>query len=495
MTLPQRCARAVTGSLATTRAWLDAARYIVRARATRPRPARRGSGTPRLRLLCRTFPPEHDGGVYRLLAIVTAASQGGWHVDVVAGPAPRNPTRAGLELAERIPATVGIHRWERPSQLPIARIAPTIYGGFLEIGRIVAAARRLPAPSVILASGPTFSEFVAARVLSASTSRPYVLDYRDEWTENAGLFVERGLTDRYWERFALAAASAIICVTPGMARHFSVAFGPAVKHKLRLVPNGWDAPDPATPAATIIPPPDDLRRSITFFGVLTEDLDHIGFEAFADDLEQLVASRPGIENTVQFRFVGVKSPGYRQRLASNVLGRVCIDVDHQPMSVVTAHMSHCLGLLILNGPGAHRAIPGKTYGYIAARRPILVYGTGGDTGELFEGVPGARMIKCGDPQDLGRAIDALTSGTLDRELAGRGEAIVESTSRAGRSAKLLSILRSVASAQVGDNGARHVRSGPKCAVHERLQFNAASMPESAIPRIPDPGGGSPRRPR
>lgn len=446
MTLPQKCTGAITGSVASIHAWLDAARYILRTRAKRERPVRHGSGPPRLLLLCRTFPPALDGGVYRVLAIATAASQGGWRVDVVTGPAPRNPTRAGLELAERLPAAVGVHRWQRPTGVPMARIAPTIDGGFLEVERIVGTARALPAPSVILASGPTFSEFVAARVIGAAVPAPYVLDYRGEWTENPAQFVERGLTDRYWERFALAGASAIICNTAGMARHFPVAFGPAAKGKLHVIPNGWDAPDAATPAAAASAPFDDLRRSIAFFGPLKEDLAHIEFEAFAKDLEHLLVSRPDIESAIRFRFVGEKSLRYRQRMASTTLGRVCVDVDHQPASVVVTDMSQCLGLLLFNGLSGQRMIPGKTYGYIAARRPILIYGAGGDTSDLFERVPGARIIRPGDPKDLGRAIDALTSGALDRELEGRGEAIVESTSRVAMSAKLLTILSLVAAA-------------------------------------------------
>ena len=444
MNFPQKCARAVTGSVASVHAWLDAARYVTRTGRKHGNRGQHHPGAPRILLLSRTFPPARDGGVYRLVAIATAASQAGWNVDVVTGPVPRDPTQAGLELVDHLPAAVRIHHWQRPAQLPIARIAPTIDGGFLEVDRIVGAARGLPAPDVILASGPMFSEFVAARILSASLSRPYVLDYRDEWTENPARFIERGLTDRYWERFALTGAAAIICNTAGMARHFPVAFGPVVEGKLHVVPNGWDPPDPASAAATSIAGVGDLSRSITFFGVLTEELDHVNFEVFADDLERLLVSRPQMENLVRFCFVGVKSPGYRRRLASGAMGRMCVDIDHQPVSVVAASMSRCLGLLLFNGPAGQRMIPGKTYGYIAARRPILIYGTGGDTGDLFQGVPGARTIRPGDPQDLGRAIDALTSGTLDHELARRGEAIVESNSRAARSAKLLAILSSVA---------------------------------------------------
>lgn len=436
MTRRSSFSRAITGFTASVHAWWNALRYIV---STPRRGEHRAyAGTRRLLIVCRTFPPALDGGVYRLVAIASEASRSGWQVDIIAGPVTNNPPSAGVELAERLSPTVRVHRWRRPAGQPILRVAPMIDGGFLEIEQIVRKSRNLT-PDVILASGPTFSEFVAARLIGAAASVPYALDYRDEWTENPAPFVERGLTDRYWERFALADASAVICTTPGAARHLPGIFGAAIADKLHVVPNGWDS----LPLTGVSLPrvPDEPGRCIVFFGTLKE---HVDFDSFAADLEQLLTDRPDLETKVRIGFVGEKASRYRHRMASGVLSRVCIDVDHQPEPVVAANMSRCLGLLLLNSEAARRAIPGKTYAYIAARRPILIYGGGGDVADLFRGVAGARLVERGQPEDLGRAIDALISGALDRELADRSEALVESTSRVSRSEKLLGILMAIA---------------------------------------------------
>ncbi|MES2125596.1 MAG: glycosyltransferase [Gemmatimonadota bacterium] len=436
--------RFLYGSAASAHAWLHAGAYVARSR--KPRAHRRPTSPqspPRLLFLCRTFPPALDGGVYRLVALIKAARASGWEVDVVTREPPAEASAAGRELADSIPDGVRVRSWERPQSEPIARISPTIDGGFLEIDCILKTAREFPAPTVILASGPMFSEFVAARALSAETSAPYVLGYRDEWTTNLFAFVSRGITDRFWERFALSGASAIVCATNGMARELVQSFGTDIATRIHVIPNGWDPVPTGSEPLTTPAPVEELARSLGFFGTLTEDID-LGIDDFLADAEAVMASRPDLVERLRLRFVGRKSPTMEERLTTNPISQMIATVDHQPVSTVCLEMQGSLGLLLLNGPRVARAVPGKTYQYIAARRPILIYGKGGDLEGLLAGTPGTRMIGTGNRAELERALDELISGALERELAQRDEHLEQATSRAVRSREYLEVLATVA---------------------------------------------------
>lgn len=442
--------RLIFGSAASAHAWLHACAYVAHPRRSRTQRSPLPSGPPRLLVLCRTFPPALDGGVYRLVALITAARARGWEIDIVTRQPPESLSAAGQELAGRVPEGVRIRTWERPGSEPIARIAPTIDGGFIEIASILKTARESPTPNVIVASGPMFSEFVAARTLSNETSAPYVLEYRDEWTTNLFSFVVRGMTDRFWERFSLSKAAAIVCTTPGMARELVQTFGPDVAKKVQVIPNGWDPVTATTEPTITTTPAEELARSIGFFGTLTEDID-LGIDSFLQDTEALIASRANLAGRIRLRFVGRKSEAMERRLSGGPLAQVTVQIGHQPLSVVGNEMRKSLGLLLLNGPKVARALPGKLYEYIAARRPILVYGTGGDIEDLLANTPGTRVIQRGNPEELGGAIDALISGALERELEARDRTLEAATSRAVRSAEYLDVLSTVA--QLGTRAA------------------------------------------
>jgi hypothetical protein len=95
-------------------------------------------------------------------------------------------------------------------------------GGFSNIDSIIEVARRTlgsDVPDLVLATGPSFAEFVAAMVLGARWKVPYALDYRDEWSECPMHFVQKGNSDRFWESRVLSQAGLVTFTTEAQRQH------------------------------------------------------------------------------------------------------------------------------------------------------------------------------------------------------------------------------------------------------------------------------------
>ena len=91
---------------------------------------------------------------------------------------------------------------------------------------------------VILASGSPFVAFRLAKCLSDRLVRPYVLDYRDPWTENPHAEAQPAAITIRKEATLLAACAAVTIVSRSwgltMARRFDLGL------KLHVITNGYD---------------------------------------------------------------------------------------------------------------------------------------------------------------------------------------------------------------------------------------------------------------
>ena len=89
-------------------------------------------------------------------------------------PAPRRPEAAGTYLLQSLPEDVRIHRVNPPAIDPSPRCVPYIDGGFVNMLATVSLARRAfhdDPPTVILATGPRFHNFVAAYYIARMFGR------------------------------------------------------------------------------------------------------------------------------------------------------------------------------------------------------------------------------------------------------------------------------------------------------------------------------------
>jgi glycosyltransferase involved in cell wall biosynthesis len=396
------------------RSLLDTARahaLWARCRLAAAFPRRRRAARRHLLVLAWWFPPFVTGGTYRPLALVQSAVRHGWDVSVLAGPCPRRPTAAGLYLQRKLPSAARLIRVPHPDLSPGRRLFPSVDGGFLTAlatARAAVAAFREDPPAVVLATGPPFHNFVAAYYLARIHGSRLILDYRDEWTECPFPFVQQGSADRAWERRCLASADAVLFTTDAQLAHQARAFPGLDPRKCQVIPNGWD-PDDFLPAAVDASPPEPPAVLLSFVGRLAE---HTPPGSFLAAVATTLARAPELSRGFRVRFVGDTSEAALATIAA-FQGRVPLESHgHVPKPEATRVMRESTALLLLNPPALARYLPGKLYDYLAAGRPILVYGAGGEVETLVRRFAAGLIVPEDDPAALLEAVSRLSRGAV-----------------------------------------------------------------------------------
>ena len=329
-----------------------------------------------LLLLAWVFPPHSNGGVYRPAALVRYATQRGWRVTVICESEPAQPTSAGRHMLAYIGPSARILRVSPATLRPSSRAFPSVDGGFLNALAMSDVARRALAddpPGVILASGPPFHSFVAARYIARSTGTPYVLDYRDEWTECPFGFVDPGNADVYYERACLRGAVRVVFTTESHLHHQLRTFPVVEPSRCLVITNGWEPAD--MPASVDTEPRSAGGTHIAFVGTLGN---YTPPQVFLNTLTSVLERQSALETTLRLTFVGLRSAAADRALRAFPYQGLLAVMDEVPRPQALAIMRQADALLLINDTTFARYRPGKLYDYLAMGTPILVYGSGGE---------------------------------------------------------------------------------------------------------------------
>lgn len=381
---------------------LPAWRRFRAADAARPAPA--VTTGRRLLLLTWEFPPQVTGGVYRPLSFVRHAAASGWQAEVVCGPAPDLPSEAGHHLAGLLPADVPVTRVGAdtgPHPWPL----PKLDGGILHALSLFEAAATRIRPGqggVILASGPPFASFVAGYWLARHTGWKLVLDYRDEWTENPHGVVRCDRTNRKWETRCQARADVVLFTTRAQLEHQVATFPELERSKCEIVYNGWESSDFESmadlPAGALTSR--DLM-ALTFVGNLGPWWE---IETFLADAVEALKIQPELTRRLQIRFVGRINPAVAAAIKRFSPPLSIVTTGELPKPAALREMLEADALLLPNPPRLARYIAGKTYEYVAAGRPILVHGTGGEIQRIVDPLGMAVVVAQRAPGLLAEAL-------------------------------------------------------------------------------------------
>lgn len=375
-------------------------------------PAARGSRRQdgrHLALFAWALPPNSNAGVHRPLSFLRHGSRLGWTIDAFHGEVPANQSQHGGELLARIPENVRLHAVPRPSRQASFRLTPRIDGGFdnaLASARCAIEKLALDPPDVVLASGPPFYVFVAAYFVARHFGVPLVLDYRDEWTECPFGFVDAGPQDRHWERRCLATAAAVLFTTRSHRQHQLACFSELSPEKAHLIPNGWETDDfppcrqgSGKPADALSP-----EIEIAHVGNLAE---HTPPADFLKALAELLAENPAWRQRVTVSFIGRRSPQAAAQLAAFPYPGNLRLVDHLGKQEATRRMQQADILLLIAAPELARYLPGKLFDYVAARRPLLVFGAAGESSAVVEQLGIGKLCRPGSGTALAAALEFL----------------------------------------------------------------------------------------
>ena len=365
------------------------------------------------------FPPAGGPGVQRSAKFVRYLPGCGWKPIVLTVHEPRGRLRDDSLLAEIPPETVIVRartlepKDDNRSLLryliwgPLTPLSVPDMGNWWLPGALPAALRELRSRpiSALYATGAPFSSHILAALLKARTGLPLLLDYRDEWTLNPLSDRQRR---RYWmtlfrpweramQRWTVNKANRVILVTDSAHRAFVNAYGDA--GKFAVIRNGYDAEDFEAAVAPRLSPD---RLHIVYAGS-TREFDSRP-EAFLRGLRLAIERVNTLRDALQVHFIGEFDEASRRLTNQLGLETVVHAAGYVPHRESVGYLKAADALLLIAWSVPTR-VPGKTYEYLAARKPVLAL-TPADA-EPLRLFRAAGVATWCDPQDPGHVAEKL----------------------------------------------------------------------------------------
>jgi glycosyltransferase involved in cell wall biosynthesis len=405
------------------------------------------------------FPPVANSGTRRSLAFANHLPDLGWEPLVLTcDPEPRAPLDAEL-LGEVRPGT-RIERVPLQSRLQARRWAGWLPG---DVGQraVEALAWRLRAradvpdeaagwlkPAVeravalhdslgfdaIYASGWPWTGFLIAREVSRRTGKPYVLDYRDQWTPSGDMAWEKVSPEQArqnpaLEKLAAREAAALVTVTHALVDSIGSDCG---RSDLHLITNGFEPADFAGDAS----PVDDGLLRIAYTGVWRPGY---GLQDLYAAIALLKAQgRPELAR-LRVQAAGF-TPGPAAEAGVTDWVSELGPVPHG-QALTLMKQADLLYLPVPTGYYATASLPGKLFEYLGCGRPVLaVVPERSEVARVLNEVGGGVRVEPGDVTGLAETLLGWLRGEARVEPP-RG---IERYSRAATARRLSSVLDAVA---------------------------------------------------
>jgi len=351
----------------------------------------------------------------RLLALARRKTTPGAPVNEPAQPAAASGGASGAGGRARAVGGSGMLAWINRRLLPWVLLPDSKILWSWHARRAAAGLLRSGACSAIWSTSPPHSTHLIARRLARRYRLPWIADFRDAWADS--VVVPQPTP---WHRRRQAAllrrvaqdADLLIGVTPGIVAELEAAGGAG---KTRLMTNGFDAadfPDSGPPyrAGDRLSPataPPERRFVLCHCGAISR---------FSDPAPLLAALRPEEPSRLHLHFVGFDASGsFAERVRSLGLTERISWSGYLPHRQALAAMAaaDALVLIACDDPRA-RFIPGKSFEYLASRKPILLISNVAETLALLQGQPGVIACAPDQPEAIRAALARLQQ---DPELA------------------------------------------------------------------------------
>jgi glycosyltransferase involved in cell wall biosynthesis len=394
----------------------------------------------RVLVLSYYFPPIGGAGAQRPARMVRHLLTHGWEPVVVTGPGPGNGrwSPADDSLAREVPAEVEVLRVPGPEPAASAGFAarrerwlrhPTPWERWWVEGA-VATGRGARGVDLVYCWLSPFETTEAAARLAAELGVPWVADHGDPWALDE-MMVYPTRVHRRLEvarmRDSLRGASAIVMSTNEAVARVRASLPELAEIPVVAVPNGFEAADFAGEAP---PRRDDGVFRIVHTGYLHTELGLrerrkarvrrvVGGAARGVDfltrshvylveaVDRLIERQPELAGRIEIQLAGLLTDadlGHLGRTGSvRTLGYLAHD---ETLDLLRA--ADLLFLPMQELPPGQRAtiVPGKTYEYLGAGRPILAAVPDGDARDILCAAGNAFLVRPSDVDGMTRAVAA-----------------------------------------------------------------------------------------
>ena len=422
----------------------------------------------RVALLAYYFPPIGGGGTQRPLTLAKRLPEFGWEPVVVTGPASAgdrwSPRDAGLADGAREVEVVRVAgpeplRGNGRSERWLRR--PSAWSRWWT-ERAAHALQQLSDIDVVLATLSPFQSAQAAARAAMHLGKPWVADLRDPWALDEMLAYPTRLHRRAELRAMsrdLSSAAAIVMNTAEARAAMADAF-PRLRPQLSApVPNGFEPGDFAVAPA----PRSDSAFRIVHTGYLHTDLGRRGARAALRTLAGGTLNGVDIGSRSHLYLVQAidrlreidPELGSRIELClAGVLTDLDIATTDRPYIKRLGFVSHDDSVALLRSADAlflpmhdlregrrARIVPGKTYEYLAAGRPIVPAVPDGDARDLLLRAGNAAVCR---PRDVDGLVDALRQLAAGARPAAARQDVIAPFQRRALTARMAEILDAVA---------------------------------------------------
>jgi glycosyltransferase involved in cell wall biosynthesis len=237
--------------------------------------------------------------------------------------------------------------------------------------------------AAIVTTGPPHSAHLIGRTLAHRFSLPWVADFRDAWFGGVVMH-EPTRWHRRWQRHlqnsVLRSADAIVSVSEGIQKELQRLELQA--GKFHLIPNGFDESD--------YPPRSKRVRGDRFVFCHCGSISRYSHPGpLLQALAQLTKRDPKLIQQIHFNFVGFDATGsFAKEVRASGLEEMITMTGYQPHRDALQHLVDADALiLIAQGEAGDPFIPGKTYEYLGAKKPVLAITNVHDTIERLQSFP------------------------------------------------------------------------------------------------------------
>ena len=412
-------------------------------------------------LISIVFPPEGGGGTVRAAKLAKYLPASGWRPVVLTTQPPPDPPVKAASMDDRVRVyrapRVDVAAWLASARrllrrkrgargtaqpageaaVPRRRLAdyvlvPDSFVGWAPLAALkgVWAAMR-EGVSVVYSTAPSPTTHLVGWFLKAILRRPWIVEFRDPWITNPFrvprpfAWMER--IERRLERAVLRRADHVVVTSAEYAEDFLARDAALPREKFTYIPNGYDPED-----FEQIPHRSFERWTIVHTGNFYEAR---SARPFLEAVQKVVSERPELRREIGVVLVGAADAETVDAVRSLRLDDIVTLAGPVTPAESIAYMLGADALLLVPGPG-RGTMPGKTYEYLAAGKPILATAGEGVVRDLVEETGTGIVTDADDREGIARALVTL----FDR----RGAAATGEHARAAEKFDRRNIARSTA---------------------------------------------------